>query len=197
MGREKSHMTKDLELTQEQFDRLLDWLDEDRDRAAARYTLIQLRLVRFFASRGRADAEDLADKTINIVACKKVAELADYVGDKSPYFHGVAKNVIRQHLRQLPDESLTDSTIQPIAPPEPEPELIETFLEECMENLDPDEKSLALRYQEGDKQEKIRLRKVLARDIGITLNALRIKMYRLHARIEKCIQRRLGEIPTQ
>jgi hypothetical protein len=190
-------MTKDLELTQEQWDRLLDWLDPDRDQAAARYTLIQLRLIRFFASRGCVDAEYFADKTINIVACKKVKDLADYVGDKSLYFHGVGKNVYRQEIKHPPDESLTDSTIQPPAPPEPEPELIETFLDECMENLDPDDKTLVVRYQEGEKQEKIRLRQVLAREIGITLNALRIKMYRLHLRLEKCIKQRLRETPAQ
>ncbi len=190
-------MTKDLELTQGQFDRLLDWLDADRDRAAARYALIQLRLIRFFASRGCVDAEYLADKTINVVACKKVEELIDYVGDKSLYFHGVAKNIYWQYLRRPQDESFTDSTIQPIAPPEPEPDLMETFLDECMENLDQEEHNLVLRYQEGEKQEKIRLRKALAREIGITLNALRIKMYRLHLRLGKCIEQRLRETPAQ
>ena len=190
-------MTKDLELTQEQFDKLLDWLDADRDQAAARYALIQLRLIRFFASRGCVDAEYLADKTINIVACKKVGGLPDYIGDKSLYFHGVAKNVYWQHIRVPPDESLTDSTVQPIAPPDPEPDLMETFLEGCMQNLDAEDRKLVLRYQEGEKQEKIRLRKVLAREIGITLNALRIKMYRLHLRLEKCIEQRLRETPAQ
>lgn len=190
-------MTKDLELTQEQFDGLLDWLDADREQAAARYALIQLRLVRFFASRGCVDAENFADKTINIVACRKVEELAEYVGDKSLYFHGVAKRVYLQHMRSVAPESLTDSTVQPIAPTEPEPDLIETFLDECMETLDPEEHKLVLRYQEGEKQEKIRLRKVLAREIGITLNALRIKMYRLHLRLAKCIEQRLQETPAQ
>ena len=189
-------MTKDLELTQEQFDRLLEWLDPDRDRAAARYALIQLRLIRFFASRGCVDAENLADKTINVVA-SKVEELAEYVGDRSLYFHGVAKNIHRQKLRNLTDESLTDSTIQPPVPPEPEPDLVETFLDECISDLDGEEQSLVLRYHEGDKQEKIRLRKKLAREIGITLNALRIKMYRLHLRLRKCIEQRLREIPAQ
>jgi len=190
-------MTKDLELQQDELDKLLDWLDADRDQAGARYALIQLRLVRFFASRGCVDAEYLADKTINLVAIKKVKELADYVGDKSLYFHGVAKNVYWQHIRKLPDESLTDSTLQPIAPVEPEPDLIQTFLDECMENLDPEDKELVLRYQDGEKQEKIRLRKVLAREIGTTLNALRIKMYRLHLRLGKCIEQRLRETPAQ
>ena len=191
-----SHMTKDLELSQEQFDSLLDWLDPDRERAAARYALIQLRLIRFFASRGCVDAEHLADKAINIVAAR-VGELADYVGDKSLYFHGVAKNLYRQIIRTMRDESLTGSTIQPPSPPPPEPELLETLLDECMEELPADDRSLVLRYEEEDKQAKITHRKNLAREIGISLNALRIKIYRLHLQLRECTDRRLREIPAQ
>ena len=189
-------MTKDFDLTQEQFDRLLDWLDPDRERAAARYALIQLRLIRFFASRGWVDAEVLADETINVVA-SKVEGLAEYEGDRSLYFHGVAKNIDRQHRRHLPDESLTELTIQPPAPPPPDEDLLQTLLDECMGDLESDVQRLVLRYHERDKQEKIRHRKSLAREIGITLNALRIKMYRLHLQLRKCIERRLREIPAR
>ena len=190
-------MTKDLELSQEQFDRLLDWLDPDRDRAAARYALIQLRLIRFFASRGCVDAEHLTDKTINVVA-SKVEELADYVGDKSLYFHGVAKNIYLQAKRGKREESLTGSTIQPPAPPPPPPpELRETLLAECMEQLKGEDRSLVLRYEDEDKQAKINHRKELARETGTSLNALRIKICRLHLRLRKCMERRLEEIPAQ
>ncbi len=189
-------MTKDLELTKEQFYRLLDWLDADRERAATRYALIQLRLIRFFASRGCVDAEYLADKTINVVAAK-VAGLAEYVGDRSLYFHGVAKNIHRQEDRNRREESFTESTVSPIAPPPPEPDLVETLLDECMENLRPDDRSLVLRYEEGDKQAKIQHRKVLADEIGLSLNALRIKICRLHLKLQNCIEARLREIPAQ
>ena len=189
-------MAKNSELTQEQFYRLLDWLDPDRERAAVRYALIQLRLIRFFASRGCVDAESLADKTINVVA-SKVEGLTDYVGDRSLYFHGVGKNIYRQHIRPLATESLTDSTIQPPVPPPPPPDLLMTLLEECMNRLELEDQRLVLQYHEEDKQEKIQHRKILAREVGITLNALRIKMYRLNLQLRKCIEGRLREIPAQ
>lgn len=189
-------MTKDLELNQERFDRLLEWLDADRDRAAERYALIQLRLIRFFASRGCVDAEYLADKTINIVAYK-VETLADYVGDRSLYFHGVAKNIYRQQIRITPDDSLTDSTVQPPMPDPPDPDLLETLLEGCLQELKPEDQSLVLRYEEEDKQAKIKHRKKLAREVGISVNALRIKICRLHLKLRKCVERCLRELPAQ
>lgn len=189
-------MAKDLELTQEQFDRLLEWLDADRERAAARYALIQLRLIRFFATRGCVDAEYLADKTINIVA-SKVKVLTTYEGDRALFFYGVAKNVYWQDIRNPRNESLTDSTIQPPAPPEPHEDLRATLLDECMENLRPEARSLLLSYEEEDKQAKIKRRKKLADELGLTINALRIKICRLHRQLRKCIERRLSEIPVR
>ena len=56
--------------SQEAFEKLLAWLDPDRDKAVEKYQRIYLRLVRVFATRGRADAEDLADQTVNVVASK-------------------------------------------------------------------------------------------------------------------------------
>jgi hypothetical protein len=191
-----SNMAKHWELTEEQFYRLLDWLDADRDQAARRYGLIQLRLIRFFARRGRVDAENLADKTINIVAAKVANELERYVGDKSLYFYGVAKNVDRQEDRN-PQTEIASELLVGAVPPAAEPDLIETLLDECMENLKPDVRQLVLRYEEEDKQAKIQHRRILAREIGLSLNALRIKICRLHLQLRKCVEQRLSELPAQ
>ena len=74
---------KDLE--QQDFDRLLNWLDADRDRAGLLYERIRWRLVTILASRGCALAEELADETIDRVA-RRVADIEQiYVGDKAIY----------------------------------------------------------------------------------------------------------------
>ena len=189
-------MTKDLELTPERFNRLLCWLDADRNIAATRYELIQLRLIRFFASRGCVDAENLADTTINVVA-SKVEELVDYVGDRSLYFHGVAKNIYRQDVRTSRREVPSNSIISPANAPEPEPDQLEPLLDQCMKELPPKDRRLVLRYHEEDRQMKIQHRKRLAHEIGITLNALRIKIYRLHLQLRKCMEKRLAQGSAQ
>ena len=54
-------------LSQEAFDRLLAWLDPDRDRAGERYEEIRRKLIGIFLRRGCSTAEDLTDEAINRV----------------------------------------------------------------------------------------------------------------------------------
>ena len=77
LGSQKSKV----DLTEDTLDRLLHWLDRDRDRAGQRYEQIRSGLIKVFLCRGSVDPEELADETINRVA-KKVLEIAEsYVGD--------------------------------------------------------------------------------------------------------------------
>ncbi|HVS20925.1 MAG TPA: hypothetical protein VHD88_03710 [Pyrinomonadaceae bacterium] len=55
-------------LQQEDFGRLLVWLDPDPERVGAIYERIRWRLIAILASRGCALAEELADETIDRVA---------------------------------------------------------------------------------------------------------------------------------
>ncbi len=77
---------KDVGLTQEIFEQLLAWLDEDRDRAGKKYEEIRFQLINLFIARSCRISEELADKTIDRVA-KKVKDISDtYVGDPALYF---------------------------------------------------------------------------------------------------------------
>ena len=185
-------MNKDWELTEQQFNNLLDWLGADRDIAAGKYALIQLRLVRFFAARGCADAENLADKCINIVTAK-LEELGAYVGDRALYFLGVAQYVLLEDDR----EKRRVPPPQPPSPdPEPDPDL-DNCLEVCLARLPSDDRLLVLNYEEGEKQGRIQNRRQIARDLGISINALRIKIHRLHQHLRQCIEQCLEELPAQ
>lgn len=186
-------MNKDWELTEQQFNNLLDWLGEDRDIAAGKYALIQLRLVRFFAARGCADAENLADKCINIVTAK-LGELGAYVGDRALYFLGVAKYVLLEDEREK-------RRVPPPPPPSPDPEPepdpdLDNCLEVCLAGLPSDDRLLVLNYEEGEKQGRIQNRRQISRDLGISINALRIKIHRLHQHLRQCIEQCLEELPA-
>src|SRR5438093_907291 len=87
-------------IKQEDFDRLLRWLDPDPERAGLTYEKIRWRLVAILASRGCASAEELADETIDRVARKVVAIQATYVGDPATYFLGVMNNVHHEYLKR-------------------------------------------------------------------------------------------------
>src|SRR5436190_7963883 len=88
------------DLRQEDFDRLLDWLDPDRERAGVVYEKIRWRLVAILASRGCVTPEEVADETIDRVA-RRVGDIQQtYTGDQAIYLLGVMNNVHHEYLRR-------------------------------------------------------------------------------------------------
>ena len=59
---------KDWTLTKEAFERLLDSLDANRERAGEKYENVRRKLIEFFEARGSNSPADRADQTINRVA---------------------------------------------------------------------------------------------------------------------------------
>lgn len=173
---------KEWALTQEAFNQLLAWLDANREQAGKKYEDIRRRLIKVFTCRGCAWAEDLANETINRVAQKVPEVVPTYVGDPALYFYGVAHKVHLEYLRKNPN---------PPPPPSPEPpdEIEREYqcLDRCMQRLAPENRELVLEYYQEEKQAKIDHRKELAERLGIALNALRIRAYRIRAALQQCV----------
>ena len=181
-------------VTQESFDSLLAWLDTDRDRAAGKYELIRRRLIKLFTCRGRHDAEELADETINRVTLKAHEVARDYVGDPSLYFYGVAQKVLLESLRKRPP---LPSTQQPTPDESEETEREHACLDRCMGELTPSNRELLLEYYQNDKRAKIDHRKELAAKLGVAQNALRIRIHRQRTSLQECLRRCLaGALPA-
>jgi len=172
-------------LTQDDFDKLLRWLDPDRDKAGEKLIKIQSRLISVYSSRGCIDPEFVADKTTNIVARKADGLLEHYEGDPALYFYGVAKKVYLEYIKQLRPVPLPP----PPPPDPPDTDEVADYLEQCLEKLLPKDRETAVRYQEGEKGERIINRKNLAEELKTTSNALRIRVCHIHARLRKCIER--------
>jgi hypothetical protein len=166
----------------ESFDKLLLWLDPDREKAATKYLTIHHRLVRIFAARGCTDPEEMVDESFNVAALQIDRLLETYEGDPALYIHGIAKKVfLESRPRPIPDP-----------PPGPDPIELErrsTCLDGCLDrHTTSEEKRLVLRYHAKEKQERIRIRQQLAEELGCTLNALRIKVCHILARLRPCVQ---------
>ena len=176
-------MNKNWVLTQELFEDLLEWLDPDRDVAGQKYEDIRRGLIKIFTSNGCHCVEDLADETINRVA-RKLSQIKDeYQGDPGRYFYGVAKKIVHEdRRRQLP----------PAIPPptwdsdEVDPEF--ECLERCLQQLTTENRQLVLEYYQEEKKAKIDHRRKLADKLGIALNALRIRAYRIRNSLESCVR---------
>lgn len=179
-------------LTQEAFDRLLSWLDPDRERAGEKYENIRSRLIKRFRQLGCAESEETANETIDRVAKKLPEIIKTYKGDPAPYFFSVAHYVHMEYLKRPVAVPLPQTDLpHPDLPRKPEvfddDELLDSCLRRCMEHLTERSRDMILQYYRGERQMKIRLRKELAEQMGIKLTNLRLKAQRVRADLKKCI----------
>jgi DNA-directed RNA polymerase specialized sigma24 family protein len=195
-------MKRDWALTQDAFDSLLNWLDADRERAASRYETIRLRLIKIFTCRGCLEAEDLADETINRVTAR-VPEIAKgYQGDPAQYFFGVCQKVHLEYLRKVSAHRELDSGIggdasRPAATMIPQDiEAEYECLERCLDNLPTANRELVIKYYQQERQAKIDHRKLLAQELGIAVNALRIRAHRIRLALQKCVEDCVEQLPV-
>ena len=169
-------------MTEENFARLLAWLDPVPERAAEQYENIRHRLIQILLSRGCGAADELADETIDRVSYK-IDELAgNYVGDPRLYFYGVARNVHREYLQKRrsgpPLVLMSGGAAEEV-------ELKHGCLERCLRNLPEADRHLILEYYREEKRDKIERRKGLAP--GVRPNTLRKKTQRIRERLKHCI----------
>ena len=170
-------------MSHESFEALLCWLDPDREQAGKKYEQIRTGLINFFTGRGHCEAEDLADETINRVI-SRLHEVSNQVtGERSRYFFGVARKVQLEYLRKKFPQALPETNTDSARV-----ELEYRCLEDCMAKLSRENRELVLRYYEADGREKIEKRKLLAEELGIAPNALRIRAYRIRAALQKCLE---------
>lgn len=170
-------------ITQEPFDALLAWLGPDREAAGQKYELIRSGLIRIFVSHGFSDAEDLADLTINRVVDRLQDIREGYVGEPARYFHGVARNIIREARRRK--EVATDRLPERPAGVE-QPSDAQECLLRCLGLLSDERRELLLDYYLYEGRSKIEHHREMARELGITAGALRIRVHHIRAALEKC-----------
>jgi RNA polymerase sigma factor (sigma-70 family) len=193
-GRRKEHP----ELTQVAFDKLLAFLDPDRDSAGRKYEIIRRKLVKFFECRGCPIPDDLADETINHVA-RKIDQGQQITGDEpARYFYGVARYIIRGHWRRSARSSESTECLPQYYHPREDP--AETAqrrteehmsckrleeLERCLRELTEDNRELIIKYYEYEQGGKKESRILLARRLGIQSNALRLRVHRIRLKLKQ------------
>lgn len=171
-------MAKEPELTPEAFELLLQWLNPDRGKAGEQYEAIRHRLIIFLSGRGCWEADLLADRTIAVVAGKVPKLIGQYKGKPVYYFIGVARKIHQEWLRSR--------RRTPRPPPSPGGWAEQDYrcLEQCLEQLTPRARRMFEEYylrRDSDKES-------LAKEFGITLNALRIRVHRIRQRLKSCVR---------
>jgi len=182
-------------MTEEQaaFDRLLSVLDPDRERAGERYEHIRQKLSKFFQWRGCATPDEYADRTIER-ATKRIGQ-GEEIRSKDPYlfFHGIAVNVLREHWKEVqraPVKSLEEAPEYDRAAASEngnEGEQKLECLDTCVRKLPKPQLHIITVYHQGEGGAKIARRNALAEELGIPLNALRIRAFRIRGELEECV----------
>jgi DNA-directed RNA polymerase specialized sigma24 family protein len=173
------------------FDNLLEWLDPDRDRAAEKYEMIRQSLIQIFIWKRCSEPESLADETLDRVMSQVPELRKTYVGNPSAYIHAVAKNLLREQTRAPAVQ------LETLAPGNPattdiQNEKMYGCLERCLSNLSPYSRDLILGYYDKEHAKKVSHRNDLAQRLGISVNQLRIRVYRIRKTLEECIQACMG-----
>lgn len=185
-------MPKRPPMMQDEFNRLLTWLNEDPEEAGRRYEDIRHSLIKLFTWRGCIDAESLADEVFNRVTTRLSELDGDYVGDPAYYCYGVAKKLFYECRRrmqvQVPLDEVAHLTIPAPESTEDDSDLEHECLGLCIGKLDAESRELIMAYYALEKRDKIEARKALAERFGISINNLRVRLYRLRAGLEKCIR---------
>lgn len=180
-----------------EFEQLLAWLGPDRERAGEEYERIRLNLVDYFRRRGVEDPTGLADEVIARVTAK-VGEVAPgFVGEPAAYFFAVARNVLSEwrrrpaqvelpaHLASVPEQTQDDLK-----------ERLLEYLEQCWARLTAQEEALLSRYCLGTPPQKLpESRERQARELGVTMNALRVTAHRLKAKVRRCVEALMQKKP--
>jgi DNA-directed RNA polymerase specialized sigma24 family protein len=172
---------KILDLSEESFFRLLARLNTDPMLAGEEYEKLRARLMYFFERKGCRTPAELSDETINRIA-RKVEEGLE-IEDIFKFSYGVARLVLLEHWRDPKRE--WDQIDQRLSSPKTDREFDERRLEcmeKCLQALPSEERDLIVKSCVLDKKGK----EEAARSLGVTMNAFRIRVFRIRTRLHEC-----------
>jgi len=182
----------DWSLTQDLFDELLDRLRPAGESAGQEYESIRVRLIRYFQWQRFTNAEALADETMNRVTRALGNGKASWTKNSVSFFYGFARNIAREEwgkIRAVSPERIAERdrhlwrSAAPLEAEEPQDKYY-SRLEQCVRELPEFERNLIIRYYFGEKSGKIQKRRQLASELGISVEALRIRAHRIRAKLE-------------
>ncbi len=197
-----SEQNKAWSLTQEALDKLLAWLNPDREAAGAKLENLRRKLMKFFECQGCLSPEEYTDATIDRVAKTIDQSVEIRTSEPSLYFHGVARNVLKEYWRKPERKWSAFETLLPSQHPGEDPIELEAqalesqtaeqryhCLQGCAQELPPIYRELIVQYYYATGRVKIENRNWLAKEMNITVNALRIRAHRLRAELEVCVEK--------
>lgn len=176
-------------LQERAFTKLLACFSLDHEEAGRQFLIAYLKLTRFFEWHLCDAAESCADKTVDRAA-RRIDE-GEHINNLMGYLYGIAEFVLKEWRKERDREplSLEGDEQYPLAMPDVDEEREARLrcLDICLAQMHLDDRAILLGYYQEDKRAKIEFRKQMADRLGIGLNTLRIRVFRLRVKLEECI----------
>lgn len=176
-------------LTAESYSLLLKTFSSDEEAAANAHAKLRDSLVRFFQIKGDSDPDEAADETLDRVAVKLSENVL--IEDLTKYSFGVARFVFLERLRKTNKEKKAFENYLAENERQKFDEETDDFspFRECFESLAGDDKSILQKYFDDLPHAELNEnRQKLTDKLGISLNNLRLKIFRLRRRLEDCVR---------
>jgi RNA polymerase sigma factor (sigma-70 family) len=174
-------------MTKDNFDKLLEWLDEDRETAAEKYSSVHKRLVTFFLGRKMSGANEFADEVIDRVS-RKVDELVEnYEGNPMHYFYKVARNIAFEQSRSEKELPLETDILMPEPATEEFDEHYHKCLNRCLKVMPTENRKALIKYVREEKLSK-KSQRELQMSLGVNLEVLRVRIFRIKKSLRKCLE---------
>lgn len=176
-------------LTPENFERLLLYLDPDREKAGELHELLWQKMREFFAARGSLCTEDLADEAMSRLA-KKISE-GEEILDVNKYSFGLARLIWLESLRR-PENKHVSFDEAPVLLSGASDFLLtkeeNTCFVYCLGQISKEEQTLITEYWDHDEEMHYEARKQQAEKLGISSTALRIRISRIKKKLDDCLE---------
>jgi DNA-directed RNA polymerase specialized sigma24 family protein len=178
--------------TPQSFEKLLAAFDSDREEAGKLYENVRVKLLRYFERQGISDTDRHVDITLDRVM-RRLDE-GEVVANMMAFIYGVASYIRmeawneQKQLREAEIEIKKDieqKQLEDVAGESPR----QLCLDQCLNNLPIETRTLIIDYYSAEQSAKIRLRRQMAKSLGIEMNALRIRAHRIRVGLETCVQK--------
>jgi DNA-directed RNA polymerase specialized sigma24 family protein len=163
------------------FDRLLQALEPEALSVGEGFRRCRTKLVRFFLWKRCDDPYNLADETTSRLV-KKVQSGQEISADHPyNYVYAIARNVFHEYLRAK-ERSGTAIDIDELRE-EPVPEGTEDCWSQCLAQMSPEKREfLEVYYLDSIDREQF------AHEKGMTINALRLTVFRYKSALKHCVE---------
>jgi len=115
------------------------------------------------------------------------------IRDVPAYVHGLARNVLREAWRRARREDGVREAVRALPPPPVPDALLWDSFDRCLAELGADRAELLVAYYSASRGSNRAWRAELAASRGLSLNALRIRVFRAREALREILARSLAE----